>query len=173
MLTDTAIRAAKPREKSYKLFDSLGLYLEVASTGSKLWRFKYRHDGRENRLALGAHPDTSLKQARERRDAARRQLAASSPPALIPAASGRPRSWRPRIRLKQSPANGWRCKIKKLAPATFAKAVWIFETLVFPYIGSRPIAKLGAVDVLKVLKRIEGRGIHETAHRTRQRCATS
>ena len=46
-----------------------------------------------------------------------------------------------------------------------------FETLVFPYIGSRPIAKLGAVDVLKVLKRIEGRGIHETAHRTRQRCA--
>jgi len=49
--------------------------------------------------------------------------------------------------------------------------VWTFETLVFPYIGSRPIAKFGAVDVLKVLKRIEGRGIHETAHRTRQRCA--
>lgn len=80
MLTDTAIRAAKPREKSYKLFDGLGLYLEVASTGSKLWRFKYRHDGRENRLALGAHPDTSLKQARERRDAARRQLAAGIDP---------------------------------------------------------------------------------------------
>jgi hypothetical protein len=45
MLTDTAIRAAKPREKSYKLFDALGLYLEVAPTGSKLWRLKYRHDG--------------------------------------------------------------------------------------------------------------------------------
>src|SRR6266436_4525552 len=53
MLTDTAIRAAKPREKSYKLFDALGLYLEVAPTGSKLWRLKYRHDGRENRLAPG------------------------------------------------------------------------------------------------------------------------
>jgi integrase len=60
---------------------------------------------------------------------------------------------------------------KKLAPATFGKAVWTFETLVFPNIGSSPIAKLGAVDVLKVLKRIEGRGIHETAHRSRQRCA--
>jgi integrase len=60
---------------------------------------------------------------------------------------------------------------KKLAPTTFAKAEWTFETLVFPYIGSRPIAKLGAMDVLKVLKRIEGRGIHETAHRTRQRCS--
>ena len=60
---------------------------------------------------------------------------------------------------------------EKLAPATFAKAVWTFETLVFPYIGSRPIAKLTPVDVLKVLRRIEERGIHETAHRTRQRCA--
>ena len=59
MLTDTAIRAAKPREKSYKLFDGLGLYLEIAPTGSKLWRLKYRHDGRENRLALGAHPVTA------------------------------------------------------------------------------------------------------------------
>jgi Arm DNA-binding domain len=80
MLTDTAIRAAKPREKSYKLFDGLGLYLEVAPTGSKLWRLKYRHDGRENRLALGAHPDTSLKLARERRDDARRLLAAGIDP---------------------------------------------------------------------------------------------
>jgi integrase len=60
---------------------------------------------------------------------------------------------------------------KKLAPATFAKAVWALETFVYPYIGSRPIAKLNAADVLKVLKRIEGRGIHETAHRTRQRCS--
>jgi Arm DNA-binding domain len=75
-LNDTAIRAAKPREKSYKLFDALGLYLEVAPTGSKLWCLKYRHDGRENHLALGAHPDTSLKRARDRRDAARQQLAA-------------------------------------------------------------------------------------------------
>src|SRR5580698_1003329 len=75
MLTDTAIRAAKPREKSYKLFDGLGLYLEVAPTGSKLWRLKYRHDGRENRLALGAYQDASLKLARERRENARRLLA--------------------------------------------------------------------------------------------------
>ncbi len=60
---------------------------------------------------------------------------------------------------------------KKLAPATYAKAQWTLETLVCPYIGSRPIAKLGATDVLKVLKRIEGRGIHETAHRSRQRCS--
>jgi integrase len=167
MLTDTAIRAAKPREKSYKLFDGLGLYLEVAPTGAKLWRLKYRHDGRENRLALGAHPDTSLKQARERRDAARRQLAASVDPS-----SHRQAEKLATANTFEAVAREWLAlQEQKLAPTTFAKAGWTFETLVFPYIGSRPIAKLGAVDVLKVLKRIEGRGIHETAHRTRQRCA--
>jgi integrase len=60
---------------------------------------------------------------------------------------------------------------KKRAPATCAKAIWTLETLVYPHIGSRPIAKLGATDVLKVLRRIESQGIHETAHRTRQRCS--
>jgi hypothetical protein len=80
MLTDTAMRSARSREKGYKLFDGYGLYLEVTSTGGKLWHLKYRHDGRENRLALGAHPDTSLKLARERCDAARRQLAAGIDP---------------------------------------------------------------------------------------------
>ena len=167
MLTETAIRAAKPREKSYKLFDGLGLYLEIAATGSKLWRLKYRHDGGENRLAMGAHPDTSLKQARERRDAARRQLAAGIDPS-----SQRQAEKLANANTFEAVAREWLAlQEKKLAPATFAKAGWTFETLIFPYIGSRPIAKLGAMDVLKVLKRIEGRGIHETAHRTRQRCA--
>jgi integrase len=60
---------------------------------------------------------------------------------------------------------------KELAPATYAKAVWSLETLVYRYIGSRPIAKLSAADVRKLPKRIEGRGIPETAHRTRQPCS--
>jgi integrase len=140
---------------------------EVAPRGSKLWRLKYRHEGRENRLALGAHPDTSLKQARERRDAARRQLAAGIDPS-----SQRQAEKLANANTFEAVAREWLAlQEKKLAPATFAKVGWTFETLVFPYIGSRPIAKLGAMDVLKVLKRIEGRGIHETAHRTRQRCA--
>lgn len=167
MLTDTVIRAAKPREKAYKLFDGFGLYLEVTPIGSKLWRLKYRHDGRENRLALGAHLDTSLKQARERRDDARRLLAAGIDPS-----SQRQAEKLATANTFEAIAREWLpLQEKKLAKSTYAKAVWTFETLVFPYIGSRPITKLGAMDVLKVLKRIEGRGIHETAHRTRQRCA--
>lgn len=167
MLTNIEIRSARPREKAYKLFDGGGLYIEVTPTGGKLWRLKFRHDGRENRLALGAHPDTTLKLARERRDDARRLLAAGVDPSHRRQAEKLATS-----NTFEAVAREWLAlQQKKLAPATFAKAVWTLETLVFPYIGSRPIARLGPSDVLKVLKRIEGRGIRETAHRTRQRCA--
>ncbi len=167
MLTTTAIRSASPREKAYKLFNGGGLYIEVTPTGGKLWRLKFRHDGRENRLALGAHPDTTLKLAREKRDEARRLLAAGIDPA-----SRRQAEKLATANTFEAVAREWLAlQEKKLAPATYAKAVWTLEALVFPYIGSRPIARLGPSDVLKVLKRIEGRGTHETAHRTRQRCA--
>lgn len=167
MLTMTEIRSARPREKAYKLFDGGGLYIEVTPTGGKLWRLKFRHDGRENRLALGAHPDTTLKLARERRDDARRLLAAGVDPS-----HRRQAEKTATANTFEAVAREWLAlQQKKLAPSTFGKAVWTLETLVFPYIGSRPIAKLSPSDVLKVLKRIEGRGIHETAHRTRQRCA--
>ncbi len=167
MLTMAEIRSARPREKTYKLFDGGGLYIEVTPTGGKLWRLKFRHDGRENRLALGAHPDTTLKLARERRDDARRLLAAGVDPSHRRQAEKLATS-----NTFEAVAREWLAlQEKKLAPATYSKAVWTLETLVFPYIGSRPVAKLGPSDVLKVLKRIEGRGTHETAHRTRQRCA--
>ena len=73
-LTDTAIRAAKPRAKPRKLFDGGGLYLEVSPAGGKWWRWKYRYGGKEKRLSLGVYPDVSLKSARGRRDAVRQQL---------------------------------------------------------------------------------------------------
>jgi integrase len=139
----------------------------VTPSGGKLWRLKFRHKGRENRLALGAHPDTTLKLARERRDEARRLLAAGIDPA-----SRRQAEKLATANTFEAVALEWLAlQEKKLAPATYAKAVWTLETLVFPYIGSRPVARLGPSEVLKVLKRIEGRGTHETAHRTRQRCA--
>ena len=71
MLTETAIKNAKPKEKPYKLSDSGSLYIEVAPTGGKYWRFKYRIDGREKRLTIGSYPIVSLKQAREARDEAK------------------------------------------------------------------------------------------------------
>jgi hypothetical protein len=73
-LTDTKIRNAKPGEKPMRLFDERGLYLEVSPAGGKWWRLKYRFGGKEKRLSLGVYPDVTLKDARDRRDAARKLL---------------------------------------------------------------------------------------------------
>lgn len=74
-LSDVEIRQAKPQDKPYKLFDGGGLYLEVTPSGGKLWRYKFRFGGKEKRLALGAYPETSLKDARERHLQARKLMA--------------------------------------------------------------------------------------------------
>ena len=74
-LTDTAVRNAKPREKPYKLGDSLGLFLLVQPSGGKLWRLKYRIEGREKKLGIGTYPEVGLAEARERRDEARKMIA--------------------------------------------------------------------------------------------------
>lgn len=74
-LTNTKIKNAKPKEKTYRLYDERGLYLEVSPKGGKWWRFKYRFRGKEKRISLGTYPDTSLSRAREKRDEARRLVA--------------------------------------------------------------------------------------------------
>ena len=165
MLTDKAIQAAKPSERPYKLADGEGLTMLVKPNGSKLWRFRYRHDGREKMLGFGGYPDTSAKLAREKRDKARKQLAEGFDPS-----NARQAEKAARGNTFEVVAREWLTMQKeRLAPATYAKAEWTLETLVFPYLGTRPIDKISAADVLKVLKRIEGRGLNETAHRTRQR----
>jgi integrase len=143
------------------------LYLLVNPNGGLWWRFKYNFEGREKLLSLGVHPHVSLQQARALRDEGKKTLANGVDPSAKRQAE---KSYT--ANTFEAVAREWLAlQEKTLAPATYAKAVWTLETLVYPYIGSRPIAKLGAVDVLKVLKRIEGRGTHETAHRTRQRCS--
>src|SRR5271154_4698096 len=74
-LTNTTIRSVKSGKKSLKLFDERGLYLEVSPSGGRWWRLKYRFAGKEKRLSLGVFPDVGLKDARDRRDAARKLLA--------------------------------------------------------------------------------------------------
>ena len=80
MLTDPACRNAKPRDKSYKLADDRGMYLEVMPNGSKYWRMKYRHGGKEKRLALGVYPEVSLSEARDKRDEARKTIREGTDP---------------------------------------------------------------------------------------------
>ena len=81
-LSDLAIRKARPADKPLRLFDGGGLYLEVTPSGSKLWRWKYRVGGKEKRLALGAYPETSLAEAREKHFEARKKLSSGIDPGL-------------------------------------------------------------------------------------------
>jgi len=81
-LTEIAVRKAKGRAKSYKLADGAGLYVLVRPDSSRYWRIDYRFDGRRKTLALGVYPSVSLTDARQRRDAARKQLAAKVDPAI-------------------------------------------------------------------------------------------
>jgi hypothetical protein len=81
MLTDKAIKAAKPAERQYKLSDEKGLFMLVTPAGGRLWRFKYRVNGIEKSLALGSYPEVTLADARSARDAARQRIAAGGDPA--------------------------------------------------------------------------------------------
>src|SRR5215469_941358 len=75
MLTVTEVKGARAADRPYKMGDQGGLYLQVTETGSKLWRYHYRIDGKQKLLSLGQYPDVSLKDAREKHQAARSQVA--------------------------------------------------------------------------------------------------
>jgi integrase len=164
-LTEISVRNAKPTEKPYKLRDGRGLHLLVMPTGRRLWRFRFRHEGRETMLSLGSYPDVGLKQARERLDEARKQVANGVNPA-----SKRRAERDAREDTFEAIAREWLAK-QRFAPATLEKADWTFQDLLFPYLGQRPISAISAPEVLAVLRRMEGRGKHETAHRTKQRAS--
>lgn len=162
-LTDVSLRNAKAGDRPRKLFDGDGLYLLVNPNGSKWWRFKYCVNGREKLLSLGTYPEISLKTARDRRDEARQLVATGGDPS-----AKRQSEKRARADTFEAIAREWlEMKSKSLDPRTFQKKKERFEAFVFPHLGTKPIRTITAADVLAVLKRIEARGRHETAHRVR------
>ncbi len=167
-LTDTAIRSAKPKEKTFKLFDGGGLYLEVNPAGGKWWRWKYRCGGKEKRLSFGVYPDVSLKVAREKRDAARQQLAAGTDPAEARKAGKLAQAGAESF---EAVAREWHVKFSPGWVASHADRILRrLDNDLFPWLGKRPIAEIKAPELLGVLRRIESRGAQETAHRAMQNC---
>jgi integrase len=165
-LTDTAIRNARPGDRPRKLFDGDGLYLYLSTTGHRAWRFKYYIEGREKHLHFGRYPEISLKAARERRLEARRALETGNDPGVILQAERAARS-----ATFEALAMEWlRMQRNRLTLKTYENKRDRFVAFVFPYLGKRPIASIKPLDVLEVLKRIEERGRHETAHRVRSEC---
>lgn len=147
-LSDTALRALKPMERRYKKADQRGLYIEVEPNGSKLWRYKYRYEGVEKRIALGRYPDVSLSQARRKQEDARRLLEDGKDPSLE----------RRRERLVDSinAENTFggiareyiqhKMIGQQRAEVTVAKARWLLEQL--NPLANMPVAEIRAAEVL-------------------------
>jgi integrase len=167
-LKDTEIKNAKPG--SPKLFDGAGLFLQVSDSGGKWWRFKYRFGGKEKLLSLGTYPGTSLRDARDKRDEARRLLREGIDPSLH-------RKMTKRVQIERSAnsfeilAREWYAKHSpKWSPSNAARILRRLEVDVFPWLGGRPIAEIRSPELLGVLRRMEARGALHLAHRVRGYC---
>lgn len=169
-LTDIAIRNAKPGAKPYREFDGGGMYLEVVPSGGKYFRLKYRFLGKEKRISLGVYPAISLKDARSRRDEARKLLATGIDPS-------QDRQFHRQAQAEKSSNTFEAVALEWIerqsgswAPAHAARKRRLFERDVFPFIGERPIAELKAPELLRVLRRLESRGVLETTKRAHVAC---
>lgn len=166
-LTDAAIRTAKPGEKPYKLADERGLFLLVNPNGAKWWRLKFRVEGKEKALSLGTYPDTSLKEARSKRDEARKQLAEGIDPSQQRKAIKAAREGVTANSFEVICREWLENKRSNIEAAQYKKALARLEKDVFPWMGSRPIAEITAPEVLAVLRRIDARGARYTAHKAK------
>ncbi len=169
-LSDTACKNAKPQNKPYKLQDEKGMYLLVNPNGSKYFRYNYRFNGKRKTLALGIYPTTSLKEAREKRNTAKKQIDGGIDP-----------NENKKV-VKQSKAesaansfeviaNEWyERKMPDKSEPHKKRVIGLFHRDLFPYLGSKPITDIKAVELLSALRRIEARNAIETAHRALQIC---
>ena len=169
-LTLATITKAKPQDKPVRLFDGGGLYLEISPSGGKLWRYKYRFDGKEKRLAFGAWPDLSLTDARNRHHEARKLLAEGIDPGARKAAAKTPEAgtgatfrhhaglWLAMWRIGKSERHAGYVERR-------------LESDIFPELGNLPIDRIGSVDVVRTIKAISDRGCHDLAKRAHQTIA--
>jgi integrase len=164
---DVAFRSAKPREKPFKLSDGGGLFLLIQPNATKLWRLAYRFDGKQKLLALGQYPVISLADARIKRDAAKKLLSDGVDPSIERKTERRAEQISRRNTFK-AVADELLEKFKTEgdAAATLKKKRWLLDFAISEF-GNRPIAEIKAPDILEGLRKIEKRGRHETATRTR------
>ena len=166
-LTDSAVKAAKPRQKPYRLFDQGGLYLEVAPSGGRWWRLKYRLAGKEKRLSLGVYPDVSLKDARERRDDARKLLSNNVDPSAQRLAERNARHTAAANTFEAVAAEWFATKEPKWAKSHSEKVLGRLKNYAYPKFGSRGISTVTRTEVVALAKRIEIRS-PDTAKRVLQ-----
>ena len=167
-LTDLKCRNAKRKIKPHKLSDGGGLHLLVNADGAKYWRLAYRWHGKQRTLALGVYPAVGLAEARAARDDAKRSLAASLDPSMVK----RERKRAAKVAAGNSfeaVAREWHENWKGgRTPYYAGQILRRLEADAFPAIGRRPIADIELPELLDMLRKVERRGVHETARRLKQ-----
>uniref|UniRef100_UPI001577404D tyrosine-type recombinase/integrase n=1 Tax=Sphingomonas bacterium TaxID=1895847 RepID=UPI001577404D len=163
MLTNAAVKAARPRAAAYKLADTAGLHLYVAPNGRKSFRMRFRVAGKEQLLTFGTWPEISLDAARARCTEAREQLARGADPRIIGARSTE-------VRRFDDIARRWHeHMLRRWTKVHAGDVLASLERDVFPAIGAMPLAAITPPVVLNALRLVEERGRYETARRVRQR----
>lgn len=166
------VKAAEPREKDYKLYDSKGLYLHVKPNGSKYWRMRYTFGGKEKLLALGVYPDLTLTEARELRDEARAKIKTGIDPmaqrAAIKAAPGSPNITMGGPGCFEFIAREWMALRTGKAESAELRTKNRLERDVFPFIGLKPASEVTREEVQNLLQRVAARGSIESAHRIKR-----
>lgn len=170
-LTDIQVKNAKPKDKPYTLADGGGMYLEIAPTGSKIWRMAYRQpNGKNTRLTFGAYPEVTLLDARQKRMDARKQKAAGTDPAQARRVSKINKATAA-ANTFEAVARDWHAnKLDTWQPRTAANILHRLEVDIFPLIGQHPITEIKAPVMLDVLRQIEKRGALDMAKRQAQVC---
>ena len=169
-LTNTTIRNLKPQQKPFKKADSKGLYVEIPPKQSKRWRFRYRFDGRENRLSLGIYPDVTLKEARRKRDELRTLATQGINPGEERKAHKASMESK-KANTLEAVAKEWIAKHSpRWSSANTKKITSIFEKNIFPWIGQKTMTNITVQDLLETLKKIDERGASHTAHRALSDC---
>lgn len=166
-LSDFQVSKAKPKETDYKLADGGGLYLLVTTTAGKLWRMDYRFNDKRKTASFGAYPSLSLADARQRREEAKKLLTNGVDPGEMKKSIKQAK-----IALEENSfevvAREWHTKFSSQWTPGHAETIMSrLERDVFPWLGESPVSEIKPVDLLAVLRRIEGRGALETAHRIR------
>ncbi|MCX4310562.1 MAG: integrase arm-type DNA-binding domain-containing protein [Desulfovibrio sp.] len=167
-LNDTFIRSVKPLDKPKKYFDGGGLFLFVPASGSKLWRMAYRFDGKSKLLSFGEYPAVSLKDARERREEAKKLLARNIDPSEQKREEKQARIRAERDSFQNIAKEWYATRMAEFSPKHQGTVMYRLETYIFPAIGKIHIARLEPQDLLDVVKSIENKGNFETSRRVLQ-----
>ena len=167
-LTDISAKSAKPREKLYKLSDEKGLFLSVRPNGGKYWQMKYRFNDKEKTLSFGVYPEVSLKEARDKRDGARKQIKDGIDPSSEKKLAKLTRMVDAGNSFEHV-AHEWHDKQRARYTAKHHKTVLTrLGNDIFPLLGSRPIGQIKAPELLVTIQKIEKRGAIDLAHRMMQ-----